>query len=149
MIVSNYHSPHISTDTGVNSTTYHNQPTSQFYKITTDHSFPYKILGAQQDNSTIRISHRSTVATLTEKDWDISAGGESAHLAPDPTNPDIVYAGTYKGYMSRFDHKTGQERSTNVWPFNPAGSGVEVMKYRFNWNFPLIFSPHNPKKLYA
>jgi hypothetical protein len=51
--------------------------------------------------------------------------------------------------MSRFDHTTGQERSTNVWPFNPAGSGVEVMKYRFNWNFPLLFSPHNPKKLYA
>ena len=149
MIVANDGGAQVSTDGGVNWTTYHNQPTAQFYRVTTDQSFPFKILGAQQDNSTVRISHRSTGSTLTDKDWDISAGGESAHLAPDPNNPDIVYAGTYKGYMSRFDHTTGQERSTNVWPFNPAGSGVEVMKYRFNWNFPLLFSPHNPKKLYA
>jgi photosystem II stability/assembly factor-like uncharacterized protein len=149
MIVSNDGGAQVSTDGGVNWTTYHNQPTAQFYRVTTDQSFPFKILGAQQDNSTVRISHRSTGSTLTDKDWEISAGGESAHLAPDPNNPEVVYAGTYKGYMSRFDHTTGQERSTNVWPFNPAGSGVEVMKYRFNWNFPLLFSPHNPKKLYA
>ena len=70
-------------------------------------------------------------------------------MAPDPENPNIVYGGTYKGYMSREDHFTGQTRSTNVWPFNPAGSGVEVMKYRFNWNYPLMFSPNDPKKLYA
>jgi len=149
MIVANDGGAQVSTDGGVNWTTYHNQPTAQFYRVTTDQSFPFKILGAQQDNSTVRISHRSTGSTLTDKDWEISAGGESAHLAPDPNNPEVVYAGTYKGYMSRFDHTTGQERSTNVWPFNPAGSGVEVMKYRFNWNFPLLFSPHNPKKLYA
>lgn len=149
MIVANDGGAQISTDGGVNWTTYHNQPTAQFYRVTTDQSFPFKILGAQQDNSTIRISHRSSGPTLTDKNWEVSAGGESAHLAPDPNNPEVVYAGTYKGYMSRFDHTTGQERSTNVWPFNPAGSGVEVMKYRFNWNFPLLFSPHNPKRLYA
>lgn len=149
MIVANDGGAQISTDGGVNWTTYHNQPTAQFYRVTTDQSFPFKILGAQQDNSTIRISHRSSGPTLTDKNWEVSAGGESAHLAPDPNNPEVVYAGTYKGYMSRFDHTTGQERSTNVWPFNPVGSGVEVMKYRFNWNFPLLFSPHNPKRLYA
>ncbi|MBK7872514.1 MAG: glycosyl hydrolase [Saprospiraceae bacterium] len=139
----------VSTDAGANWTTYHNQPTAQFYRVTTDNHFPYRILGAQQDNSTIRILHRSGSNAITERDWEPSAGGESAHLAPDPNNPDIIYAGTYKGYMTRLDHGTGQERSTNVWPDNPAGSGAEVMKYRFNWNFPIFFSPHNPKKLYA
>jgi len=139
----------VSFDAGANWTTYHNQPTAQFYRVITDNHFPYRILGAQQDNSTVRILYRGQGSTITERDWDISAGGESAHLAPDPDNPDIVYAGSYKGYMSRMDHRTGQERSTNVWPDNPAGSGVEVMKYRFNWNFPIFFSPHDGNKLYA
>ena len=139
----------VSFDAGENWTTYHNQPTSQFYRVTTDNHFPFRIYGAQQDNSAMRISHRSASSAITERDWESTAGGESAHLAPDPINPDIVYGGTYKGYMMRKDHATGQTRSTNVWPFNPAGSGAEVMKYRFNWNYPVMFSPHNPKKLYA
>lgn len=139
----------VSTDGGVNWTTYHNQPTAQFYRVTTDNHFPYRIYGAQQDNSTVRILHRTSGNAITERDWEPSAGGESAHLAPDPESPDIVYGGTYKGYMMRLDHSLGQTRSTNVWPFNPAGSGAEVMKYRFNWNYPVFFSPHDPDKLYA
>ena len=139
----------VSNDGGENWTTYFNQPTAQFYRVTTDNSFPYRIYGAQQDNSTIRISHRSSGGSITERDWESTAGGESAHLAPDPNNNDIVYGGTYKGYMMRKDHSINQTRSVNVWPDNPAGSGVEVMKYRFNWNFPVIFSPHDSKKLYA
>jgi len=139
----------ISTDAGENWTTYGNQPTAQFYRVTTDNIFPYRIYGAQQDNSTVRIAHRTSGAAITESDWEPTAGGESAHLAPDPNNPDIVYGGTYKGYMMMVDHETGQTRSTNVWPFNPAGSGAEVMKYRFNWNYPIFFSPHDETKLYA
>ncbi|GAB5553811.1 MAG: hypothetical protein Sapg2KO_34020 [Saprospiraceae bacterium] len=139
----------VSYDQAENWTTYYNQPTSQFYRVTTDNHFPYRIYGAQQDNTSVRINHRGKGNTITERDWEPSAGGESAHLAPDPKNPDIVYGGTYKGYMMRLDHETGQVRSTNVWPDNPAGSGAEVMKYRFNWNFPVTFSPHDPNKLYA
>jgi len=139
----------VSNDGGENWTTYYNQPTAQFYRVTTDNHFPFRIYGAQQDNSAIRISHRSSGNAITESDWEPTTGGESAHLAPDPDNPDIVYGGTYKGYMMRLDHRTGQMRSTNVWPDNPAGSGAEVMKYRFNWNYPIFFSPHNPDKLYA
>ena len=149
MIVADDGGAQVSTDAGDNWTTYHNQPTAQFYRVNTDNHFPYRILGAQQDNSTVRIQHRSSGDAITERHWDTSAGGESAHLAPDPNNPEIVYAGTYKGYMSRLDHNTGQERSTNIWPVNPAGSGAEVMKYRFNWNYPIFFSPHQPNKLYA
>lgn len=139
----------VSFDQGENWTTPLNQPTAQFYRVVTDNHFPFRIYGAQQDNSSVRINHRGQGGTITERDWEPSAGGESAHLAPDPENPDVVYGGTYKGYMMRVDHETGQVRSTNVWPDNPAGSGAAIMKYRFNWNFPIAFSPHDPNKLYA
>jgi len=139
----------ISNDGGENWTTYFNQPTAQFYRVTTDNAFPYRIYGAQQDNSTIRINHRTSSSSITERDWEPTAGGESAHLAPDPKNNDIVFGGTFKGYMMMKDHSNGQNRSVNIWPDNPAGSGAEVMKYRFNWNFPILFSPNDPNKLYA
>lgn len=139
----------ISNDGGENWTTYHNQPTAQFYRVTTDNAFPYNILGAQQDNTSVRIPHRTSGTSITESDWTALSIGESAHLAPDPTSPNIIYGSDYKGYMSMQNLDNGQERSTNVWPDLPAGSGVEVMKYRFNWNYPLVFSRHDPKKLYA
>ncbi len=149
MIIADDGGAQVSNDGGENWTTYYNQPTAQFYRVTTDNVFPYRIYGAQQDNTSVRIQHRTSGAAITERHWEPSAGGESAHLAPDPKNPDVVYGGTYKGYMMRLDHSTEQMRSTNVWPDNPAGSGVEVMKYRFNWNYPVFFSPHDPNKLYA
>jgi photosystem II stability/assembly factor-like uncharacterized protein len=149
MVIADDGGAQVSNDGGNNWTTYHNQPTAQFYRVTTDNTFPYRIYGAQQDNSSVRIYHRTPGSSITERDWEPSTGGESAHLAPYPENNDIVYGGTYKGYMMRLDHSTGQTRSTNVWPDNPAGSGVEVMKYRFNWNYPVMFSPHDPDKLYA
>ena len=149
MIMADDGGAQVSNDGGENWTTYHNQPTAQFYRVTTDNSFPYNILGAQQDNSSVRIPHRSNGNSITEKDWKALSIGESAHLAPDPTNANIIYGSDYKGYMSVQNLDNGQERSTNVWPDLPAGSGVEVMKYRFNWNYPLVFSNHDPKKLYA
>ena len=149
MVIADDGGAQVSNDGGENWTTYHNQPTAQFYRVTTDNSFPYRIYGAQQDNSTVRISHRTSGSGITERDWEPSAGGESAHLAPDPKNSDIVYGGTYKGYMMRKDHSVDQTRSINIWPDNPAGSGAEVMKYRFNWNFPVKFSIHDDNTLYA
>ncbi len=149
MIIGDDGGAQVSTDAGTNWTTYYNQPTSQFYRIATDNVFPYRIYGAQQDNSSIRISHRTNWSGIGENDWEVTAGGESAYHAIDPNNPDIVYGGNYKGYLYRYDHQTQQRRSINVWPLNPAGSGVEVMKYRFNWNFPIAFSMHEPEKLYA
>lgn len=139
----------VSNDAGKSWTTYYNQPTAQFYRVTTDNAFPYNILGAQQDNTSVRMPHRVNGISITGKDFLELSIGESAHLAPDPLNPNIIYGSDYKGYMSLQNLGNGQERSTNVWPDLPAGSGVEVMKYRFNWNYPLLFSPHDPKKLYA
>lgn len=149
MVIADDGGAQISNDGGENWTTYYNQPTAQFYRVVTDNTFPYRIYGAQQDNSTVRIFNRTSGSTITESDWEDTAGGESAHLAPDPKNNDIVYGGTYKGYMMRRDHAIDQTRSINVWPDNPAGSGVEIMKYRFNWNFPVMFSKHDTNRLYA
>ncbi|MEP2670901.1 MAG: glycosyl hydrolase [Cyclobacteriaceae bacterium] len=149
MIIADDGGAQVSNDGGENWTTYHNQPTAQFYRVSTDNHFPYRIYGAQQDNSSVRINHRGNGVSITENDWLALALGESAHVAPDPLNNNIIYGGGYKGYMNMENLETGQERSTNVWPDLPAGSGAEVMKYRFNWNYPVVFSHHNPKKLYA
>ncbi|MFO7889629.1 MAG: glycosyl hydrolase [bacterium] len=129
--------------------TYHNQPTAQFYRVTTDNHFPYRIYGAQQDNSTVRILHRSDGRSISEDDWEPTAGGESGWIAPDPENPDIVYGGSYGGYLQRLNHETGEFRLVNVWPDNPMGHGAGDLKYRFQWNYPIFFSPHDPDILYA
>lgn len=149
MIVADDGGAQVSFDGANNWSTYQNQPTAQIYRVTTDNSFPYRILGAQQDNSTIRIKHRTYSSAITERDWDVTAGSESGYVVADPLNPDIVYGGNYGGYLSRLDHKTGENRSINVWPDNPMGAGADVLKYRFQWNFPIFFSPHNPKRLYT
>jgi len=149
MIIGDDGGAQISYDGGETWSTYHNQPTSQFYRVTTDNNFPFRIYAAQQDNSTVRIKHRSDGRNISEEDWESTAGGESAHIAVDPTNDDIVYGGSYDGYLTRVNHKTGTVRAINVWPDNPMGSGAEGMKYRFQWNFPIVFSKHNPKRLYT
>ena len=149
MIIGDDGGAQISFDAGENWSTYMNQPTSQFYRVTTDNHFPYRILAAQQDNSTVRISHRSQGSFITESDWESTAGGESAHIAADPLNPDIVYGGSYGGLLTRKNHKTGETRAINVWPDDPMGHGAEDFKYRFQWNFPIFFSPNNKKRLYA
>jgi len=149
MIIGDDGGAQVTFDGGENWTTYYNQPTAQFYRVTTDNAFPYRIYAAQQDNSTIRIQHRSEGSSITERHWESTAGGESAHIAVDPTNNDIVYGGSYGGFLTQKNHATGEERAINVWPDNPMGYGAEGMKYRFQWNFPIFFSPHDPKKLYA
>ncbi len=149
MIIGDDGGAQISYDGGETWSTYHNQPTSQFYRVTTDNHFPYRIYAAQQDNSTIRISHRSDGFSINEDNWERTAGGESAHIAVDPEDNDIVYGGSYDGFLTRVNHKTGTVRAINVWPDNPMGHGAEDFKYRFQWNFPILFSRHNPNKLYT
>ncbi len=149
MIVADDGGAQVSFDGGENWSTYQNQPTAQFYRVSTDNSFPYRILGAQQDNSTVRIKSRTYSGSISTDDWQPTAGSESGYVVADPLNPDIVYGGNYGGYISRLDHKTGEDRAISVWPDNPMGAGADVLKYRFQWNFPIFFSPHNPKKLYT
>ena len=149
MIVADDGGAQVSLDGAKNWSTVMNQPTVQVYRLSTDNHFPYRILAAQQDNSAFRILSSTYGAYIGENDFDVTAGGESGYIVADPMNSDIVYGGSYGGLITRYDHKTGENRVINVWPDNPMGAGAEAMKYRFQWNHPIFFSPHNPKKLYT
>ncbi len=119
------------------------QATAQFYRVALDNDFPYHVYGAQQDNSTVRIASRTTEGGITTNDWFDVGGGESGWIAPLPRDSEIVFAGSYGGLITRYDHRTGQLRDINPYPNNPMGAGADVLKYRFQWNFPLVFSPHD------
>jgi photosystem II stability/assembly factor-like uncharacterized protein len=139
----------ISFDGGKSWSTEDNQPTAQFYRVSVDNDFPFHIYGAQQDNTTVETLNRGNSGAITASDWHDVGGGESGWVVSDPLNSRYVYAGSYDGLLTRYDTLTASERNINAWPDNPMGSGVEAMKYRFQWSFPLLFSPHNPHRLYA
>ena len=149
MIESNDGGANVSFDGGKSFSSENNQPTEQFYRVGLDNDFPYHIYGSQQDNTTMEIASRGNSGAITASDWFEVGGGESGWLAPDPTNSRYVYGGSYDGLLTRYDHDTGGLRNINPWPDNPMGSGVEAMKYRMQWTFPLLFSPNDPKLLYA
>lgn len=134
---------------GGRSWTEQDQPTAQFYRVALDNDFPYNVYGAQQDNSTMRIPSRTSGNGIDTSHWFDVGGGESGWIAPSPKDSNIVYAGSYGGLTTRYDHRTGQERNISPYPNNPMGSGADVLKYRFQWNFPIVFSPHDPNTLYA
>lgn len=133
---------------GGRSWTEQDQPTAQFYRVALDNDFPYNVYGAQQDNSTVRIASRTTEGGITTSDWFDVGGGESGWIAPSPKDSNIVFAGSYGGLTTRYDRRTGQMRDINPYPNNPMGSGADVLKYRFQWNFPIVFSPDDPNTLY-
>jgi hypothetical protein len=139
----------VSFDAGATWSTYHNQPTAQFYRADVDNQFPYRVYAGQQDNSTVSIASRTTGGGITERDYYSVGGGESAHVAPHPDDPNIVYAGSYSGFLTRYNHVTGERRNITVYPENPMGHGVKDMKYRFQWNFPIEFDPHDANTLYV
>ena len=112
-------------------TTLQNQPTGQFYHVITDNQFPYRIYGAQQDNTTVSIASRTGGGGIDHTDWYQVGGGESGYVAPDPRDPNIVYAGTYYGVMTRYDRRLGESRNISVWPETPGGRPAADVKYRF------------------
>ena len=149
MIESNDGGANVSTDGGASWSRQDNQPTAQFYRVTTDNAFPYRLLGAQQDNSAVRIPHRTIGGSIGPEDWQETAGGESGHIVAKPDDPDVVFGGSYGGYLTMFNHRTQEFRDVNPWPDNPMGHGAEGAAERFQWNFPILFSPHEPNVLYA
>ena len=138
----------ISTDAGASWTSLYNQPTAQFYHVTADNRFPYWLYGAQQDNSTVAIASASASGGIDRSDFYDVGGGESGYIAPDPTDPEIVYAGSYGGDITRYDHHTEQTQAINPWPRNPIGWGMAELTHRFQWTEPIVFSPHDPHTLY-
>ena len=147
MINANDGGANVSYDAGATWSRQDNQATAQFYHVIADDEFPYKIYGAQQDNSTVTIRSRSDDASIGVRDWWPVGGCESGYIAP--VNGDVSFAGCYDGVIERFDGRTGQQRNVNVYPDNPMGWGAEGMKYRFQWTFPIVASPHDKNVLYA
>nr|MCS5688894.1 hypothetical protein [Acidimicrobiales bacterium] len=135
--------------------TIYNQLTSQFYHLTTDDRFPYRVYGTQQDNSAISVPSRTVKGAIPWGDCYTVGSSESGHIALHPDDPNIVVSGAVGsspgggGNMLRYDHNTGQVRIITVWPELNTGYGAENMKYRFQWTYPIQFSPHNPDVLYA
>ncbi len=137
----------VSTDAG-RSWTAQDFNTAQFYHVTTTNHFPYQICGAQQDNSTLCGPSRAP-GGITIDMWKDAGGGESGFIAALPNNPDIVFAGSYGGYLTRKDMRTGLARDINPWPLNPMGHDAKDARYRMQWTFPIVVSPHDPKTLYV
>jgi photosystem II stability/assembly factor-like uncharacterized protein len=122
--------------------------TAQFYHVTTTSDWPYHVCGAQQDNSTLCGPSRRE-GGITMADWYEVAGGESGYIAVKPDDPDITYGGSYGGYLTRKDRRTGFERAVNPYPVNPMGHSAGDIRYRFQWTYPIITSVHDPAVVYA
>jgi photosystem II stability/assembly factor-like uncharacterized protein len=125
-----------------------NQPTSQFYRVTTDNQLPFRIYGGQQDASTVSIASRSIYGGIGVADYHNVGGGESAHIAFDPDQPDLIYATTINGTLTEYDHTTGLVRSIIPYPELVYGKDSSDLKYRTNWNAPVAVSPHDPSIIY-
>ena len=138
----------VSFNGGESWSTPYNQPTTEFYHVTTDNQVPYRVYGAQQDNTTLCLPNRASWPGITQSDWYDIGGGESGYIAVRPDNSNIVYAGNYQGFITRYDHRTRQSRNISVWPELASGSGAKDQKYRFQWTCPIVLSPHDPNELY-
>ncbi|MBV9762121.1 MAG: hypothetical protein JO340_16275 [Acidobacteriaceae bacterium] len=149
MIEANDGGANISTNGGQNWSTLNNQPTAQFYRVALDDDFPYHAYGAQQDNTTVEIATRGAGNGIGERDWHDVGGGESGWIAPYRKDTNVVFAGSYDGLITRYDHRNQQTRDITVWPDMEMGWAPDALKYRFQWDFPLLFSAHDPDLLFA
>ena len=135
--------------------TIYNQLTSQFYHLTTDDQFPYRVYATQQDNSAISVPSRTNTGAIPWSDCYAVGSSESGHIAVDPKDPNIVYSGAIGSSpgggdsLLRYDHSIRQTRIVSVWPEYQWGTGVKDHKYRFQWTYPIVFSPHDPDVLYV
>ena len=135
--------------------TIYNQLTSQFYHLTTDDRFPYRVYATQQDNSAISVPSRTNTGAIPWSDCYAVGSSESGHIAVDPKDPDVVFSGAIGSSpgggdsLLRYDHGIRQTRIVSVWPEYQWGTGVKDHKYRFQWTYPIVFSPHDPDVLYV
>jgi photosystem II stability/assembly factor-like uncharacterized protein len=125
-------------------------PIAQMYHVAVDGQVPYNVYGNRQDGpSTMGPSNSRTGGRIPIGMWHSVGGCESGFAIPDPVNNNIVWSGCYGGMLDRYDEKTRQARSVNVWPDNPMGWPAENLKYRFQWTFPIAVSPHDNNKVYV
>ena len=148
LINSNDGGANISFNGGKSWSTQQNQATSQFYRVITDNLVPYNVYGGQQDNSAIGIASRTNDGGIDWKDWYSVAGGESAFIAFDPDAPELVYGGTYQGNISTWSRTSREQKSIKEYPELGLSIAPKDSKYRYNWNAPIITSPHDRATVY-
>jgi photosystem II stability/assembly factor-like uncharacterized protein len=148
MINGNDGGANVSRNGGASWTTQGNQPTAQFYRVATDARRPYWVYAGQQDNSTVAIPSRVPGPGIDITHWTTVGGCESAHVAFDPRDPRYVYAGCYQGIITEVDQRTGRERRIQPYPALGLGVPSDRQQYRFNWNAPIVASPHDPSVIY-
>ncbi|MCK8520448.1 glycosyl hydrolase [Aquimarina sp. D1M17] len=148
LINSNDGGANISFNGGKSWSTQQNQATAQFYRVITDNLVPYNVYGGQQDNSAIAIASRTNDQGIDWKDWYSVAGGESAFIAFDPNNPETVYGGTYQGNISKWTKSSREQKAIKEYPELGLSIAPKDSKYRYNWNAPIISSPHNRNTIY-
>ena len=149
MIISDDGGACISFNKGKSWSSQQNMPTAQFYRINVDNQFPYRIYGGQQDNSSVSIASRVlSGGAIGVSDWTSSAGGESAFLAFNPDDPRYVMGGSYEGTIDLLDTKTKTSYNVMAAPIQYLSMDAKDMKYRYNWNAPIIWSKHEPGTFY-
>ena len=149
MIVANDGGAAITFNTGKVWSTQANQPTSQIYRVNADHLFPYNLYGGQQDNSSIKMASRVTNGyRISDKDWTSTAGGESAFVAFDPNNPVYAMGGSYQGTIEALNNNTKEGVNIMEHPVQYQALQPKDMKYRFNWNAPIVYDPLEPGAYY-
>lgn len=127
---------------------YYNQPTAELYSVTVDNSFPYRVYGPQQDNSTITVPSFYSAGISPEGMWYSVGGCETGPVAMNPDDPTIIYSGCYGGVIDRWNAETGEVRNIMVYPQMQLGSPAEDLMYRFQWVSPIEVDPHDANRVY-
>ena len=148
MIASNDGGVTVTLDGGKSWSLQDNQPTAQFYHVITDTATPYRVYGAQQDSGTVAIVSRSDQGSISQSDWYDVGGGEAGYIAPDPADPNIVYAADYQGNITRYDRHIGQVKEITEQPELSDAHGAANLEHRFQWTAPVLISPHDSNTLY-
>lgn len=149
MVVANDGGAQVTVNNGETWSTYFNQPTAELYDVMVDNGFPYRLYGAQQDNTTISVPAWSDVNTLYPKQhWQNVGGCETGPVVLDPDRPHVVYAGCYGGVMDRYDFSTGQRRNIMLYPQLQLGMAAKDLRHRFQWVSPMLVSAHDHRTLY-
>ena len=148
MVQGNDGGANVSFDKGQSWSTQSNQPTAQFYRVIVDNVFPYRLYGGQQDNSTVRIPSRTLVNGISTRHFRAVAGGESAHIAFDRDNPVLIYGTSILGSISELNTETEELRSLEPYPYFAGFRPGRELRYRFNWNAPVVVSTHDPEVIY-
>jgi photosystem II stability/assembly factor-like uncharacterized protein len=138
----------ISLNYGKTWSSWYNQPTAQFYHVITDNDFPYHVYGAQQDTGAAAVASRTDHGLITPRDWFLVGGSESGWLAPDPNDPNVLYATSQYGGVVRWDRRTSFSQDISPWPLRDWNTEISEHKYRGPWTPMLVFSPIEKNTLY-